>query len=540
MRHRKDPPPRRRALRAAAVALGAGAVLALVPVAAAAAPVPAASPAGYALVHGTVRPATGLPRLSSSVQATLWGNDSTATTTVRGGGRVVIGATGDFCQGWPRIAVSADGRALGTTVIVNARYYGSYPVGPALESGAHTVTVRFVNDHRDATCDRNVNLASVRTETAEVPAPAPAVPVAPASPAASPAPAPAASATPSPTAAAPATSTAAPTSAPPATSAPTSASASPSPSPSPTPVVTAPLPEQPDDPAQDRPVPQPATRPAPAPAVAEPAPAPAVGRPDPGRKPGAGNTGVPAGTALTRHDGDLTITEPGTVIDGLDVHGSLLVRASDVTVRRTLVRGRDAGDRSRPLVEAYGTRTNLRISDSTLRADTASPWVDGIKGHDFTLDRVDISNVVDNAQVIGGNVTIRDSWLHDTARFSPWPLQPDDQTHNDNVQIEGGDNVLIQHSVLETSSNTAIMITQNFARSRGIRVIDNWLSDGDCTVNIAEKGKGPIDSTFSGNRFRPGTVANCAIVAKDTSAPAMSGNVWDGTTDPVQLRRRPT
>ena len=71
-------------------------------------------------------------------------------------------------------------------------------------------------------------------------------------------------------------------------------------------------------------------------------------------------------------------------------------------------------------------------------------------------------------------------------------------------------------------------------------MIDNWLSGGDCTVNLAEKGKGPIDSTFTDNRFGPGDTANCAIVAKNTSAPKMEDNTWDGTTELVQLRSRPT
>jgi hypothetical protein len=39
-------------------------------------------------------------------------------------------------------------------------------------------------------------------------------------------------------------------------------------------------------------------------------------------KPEAWNTGVPAGTVLRRHDGNLTVTTAGTVIDSLDVHGA--------------------------------------------------------------------------------------------------------------------------------------------------------------------------------------------------------------------------
>lgn len=258
---------------------------------------------------------------------------------------------------------------------------------------------------------------------------------------------------------------------------------------------------------------------------------------EPAGRPGPGNTGVPPGTRLRVVPGDLTIDEDGAVVDGLDVHGFLRIEADDVTVRNTLVRGGDPRGASAALVANYRNR-NLTISDSTLRADTASPWVDGLKGQSFTAVRLDVSNVVDTAQVAGDDVVIRDSWFHDTSRFSPWPLQPDDQTHNDNLQIEGGTDILVQGNTFERATNTAIMITQNYDRARGIRVLDNYLADGECTVNIAEKGEGPVRSTFRGNRFGPSGRDNCAIVAAPDSVPDGGDNVWDATGLPVEVRQR--
>jgi hypothetical protein len=56
---------------------------------------------------------------------------------------------------------------------------------------------------------------------------------------------------------------------------------------------------------------------APVAAALAPAPAPAPAPAAASGKPGADNTGVPAGVALTRHDGDLVITTAGTVIDAV-------------------------------------------------------------------------------------------------------------------------------------------------------------------------------------------------------------------------------
>ncbi len=45
--------------------------------------------------------------------------------------------------------------------------------------------------------------------------------------------------------------------------------------------------------------------------------------------PRAPASGVPAGTALTVHDGDLTVTEAGTVVDSMDIHGYLRIKAAE-------------------------------------------------------------------------------------------------------------------------------------------------------------------------------------------------------------------
>ena len=65
----------------------------------------------FTVVNGAIRPATGTPRPASGTHASLWSNSSYATTTVDGSGRVLVGAIGDNCQGWPTVRVSVDGRA---------------------------------------------------------------------------------------------------------------------------------------------------------------------------------------------------------------------------------------------------------------------------------------------------------------------------------------------------------------------------------------------------------------------------------------------
>jgi hypothetical protein len=402
----------------------------------------AASASPFVVVDGSIQPATGIPTPPSGTHAALWKNTSSATTTLDGSGRVVLGAIADYCQGWPTVRVVVDGQRVGDTTIVSTTYYGSYPVGVAVGAGTHKVTISFINDLYLTTCDRNVYVGFAQMETP-------------------------------------------------------SATTSPAPS----------------------------------------APAAPTGRPGPD------NTGVPDGTSLTVHEGDLTITQDGTVIDSLDIRGYLKIQANNVIVRRSIIRGGYApGPTAMSLVSAYGSHVNFIIEDSTLLAAHPSGYQDGLKGRNFTARRLDISNVVDTVQTFGDNVTLTDSWLHGTTYYTPFPAVWDNQTHNDTLQIEGGTNIVVRGNRMEGAHNAAIMVTQNYSRTSNVQVDRNWLSGGGCTVNLSEKGKGPIlgfylRNNFFGPSFGLGNLDQCAVIAPPTSQVIMENNVYESTGVPVVLQR---
>ncbi len=258
-----------------------------------------------------------------------------------------------------------------------------------------------------------------------------------------------------------------------------------------------------------------------------PAPTPSTG------KPGASNTGVPDGTALTVHNGDITVTQDGTVIDSLDVRGKILVKADNVTIRRSLIRGGAASSGNNVLIASWWGNTNLRVEDSTLRADYPSIYVDGISGSNFTATRLDISRVVDPVKVVDGNVTVTGSWLHQNAHFEPDPTHPDGKTHDDSIQVEGGKNTLISGNTLEDSHNAAIMVTQNHSQTANLTIANNWLQDGACTINVTQLGLGsPIQGmVIKNNRFGPGQYGTtCPMRLPSASPITLQANVWDATS----------
>ena len=246
-------------------------------------------------------------------------------------------------------------------------------------------------------------------------------------------------------------------------------------------------------------------------------------------RPAAGNTGVPDGTALTEHQGDITVTQDGTVLDALDIKGAVYVKANNVTIKRSIIRGGPAGKGNQALIASWWGNTNLTVSDSTLAADFPSYWVDGLSGGNFTATRLDISRVVDTVKVIGGNASLTNSWLHDNSYFSPDPNHKDNQTHNDSVQVTGGSNITLTGNTMEDAHNSAVMVGQGTVVS-DLKITGNWMTDGGCTVNVTQAGTGgPIQRmTIERNRFGPGMYGTtCPMRLPSTSPISLSGNVWD-------------
>lgn len=312
----------------------------------------------------------------------------------------------------------------------------------------------------------------------------------------------------------------------------------PSPSTTPSPGATA----SPSPTASATPSPAPSTSPAPQPTTSPTrppsSPSPSPSAPSSGR-PGPDNTGVPSGTRLTVVDGDVKVTEPGTVIDGKEIRGIVWVQAPGTVIRNSVINGR-AVSASIALVMVQGSGS-VTIEDSELYARIPSPHLRGVIGSNFTLSRVDIHTVTDQLMVTDGDVLVQDSWLHDNVRFANDPNQGGDWTHDDNVQISKGDGIKLLRNTFSGSHSASVMVTQDQGAVSNLSMVGNHISDGGCAVNLAEKGYGQISPvSLKNNVFtRTQIHAGCAIVADQATLNALilSGNVWsDGTA--VKARPR--
>jgi len=256
-------------------------------------------------------------------------------------------------------------------------------------------------------------------------------------------------------------------------------------------------------------------------------------------RPSAANTGVPPGTTLTRHDGDITITKAGTVLKNLDIHGFVVVEASNVTIESSIVRGGVShGDTA--LVKVV-SGTNVLVEDSELVPEYTSVQIDGIRGANYTALRLNIHGTNDASKITGDNVTIADSYIHDLPFFPHDPDQGGNPAHNDGVEIFVGKNLHITDNAfyIPTTGNTAMQVNQNLGTVTDLHFTGNYADGGNCTVNLVNTPRPSMSGVqVDNNRFGRNTrIANCAIFAKYAVTLTDVNDVWDDTGLPVTLRR---
>jgi endoglucanase len=112
----------------------------------------------------------------------IW-STATASGTVssRATRRITVRARGEQCAGAPRMVVAVDGRTA-LSVSVGSTQWSDFAADLPLADGPHALTVRFDNDYRSTTCDRNLLVDRVQlTSVAARPLPGAALYVDPAS-----------------------------------------------------------------------------------------------------------------------------------------------------------------------------------------------------------------------------------------------------------------------------------------------------------------------------------------------------------------------
>ncbi len=258
----------------------------------------------------------------------------------------------------------------------------------------------------------------------------------------------------------------------------------------------------------------------PAPDLPQPAPAPAPVVVSTGM-PGAGSTGVPAGTSLSP-SGGIVVTQANTVIDGMDVSGSITVRASGVVIKNSRIHG----------TGSYGVYTqsgSVTIYDSEIYG-----FENAIGFDNWTAVRVNIHGTYGDGVKLGSNVTLQDSWIHD--------LTPAAGAHSDGGQMQSGvTNLVVRNNVIDLAStpnaNAALFLAPDLGPSTAgpVTIEGNWLDGGNYTLFCVDGNNGQYlvgNMKFLGNKFgRHSSYGPSRVNVPITQ----SGNVWADTGAALSL-----
>jgi hypothetical protein len=216
--------------------------------------------------------------------------------------------------------------------------------------------------------------------------------------------------------------------------------------------------------------------------------------------PEASNTGVPQGFALKRMKGDLVIRQSGTVIDGINLVGKVVVQANNVTIKRSRItaptdlpnKGRDEFT----VIQQYTSAKGLRLEDCEI--DGSNLVYRAVMGTDgVTVDRCELKNIGHGVEV-GDNYVVENSWIHSTTDG------PDHDWHVDGVISSAGVNGVIRHNTIVLTGNGvtgAVSVGSSLGRIDNVVVQNNLLAGGNYTIYVQDQGNPATRIRVLDNQF---------------------------------------
>lgn len=211
--------------------------------------------------------------------------------------------------------------------------------------------------------------------------------------------------------------------------------------------------------------------------------------------PDASNTGVPAGTSLTVHNGDFTTSSNGQIINAMEIRGTLIVNHSNVVVTNTLII--NSNNDWLWGVQCEGESTSVTLTDCTIDGQVNVGTC--IEDRNYTLIRCDIKGA-ENGLDANHDVTMQDCFIHDLFNGGADP-------HADGVQINnGGFNMTFTHNTIlskgaDGSDTTSCIISpQASTNPHDWLIEDNVFAGGAFSLYGPQNGTG-TNVVIRNNKF---------------------------------------
>ena len=231
---------------------------------------------------------------------------------------------------------------------------------------------------------------------------------------------------------------------------------------------------------------------------------------------GSGRVGVPPDVDL-RPSGPLEVTQAGAVVAGLDVAGTIQVRADDVTIRNTRAMSINTGGNDGSGMEFRGTV----IEDVTVDGRGVSAM--GIDGLNFTARRVEVLNTKNGFRLFTDS-TVEDSLVHH--------LFADQGDHTSGIGSNGGSDLIIRRNRVDCGRvpqcSGALVLYPQPTQTRVV-VEDNHLDGGGYCLYAPDHSA--QDVHIVDNRFGRRAYPHCGAFGPIGSGLGQgAGNIWRGNT----------
>ena len=289
-------------------------------------------------------------------------------------------------------------------------------------------------------------------------------------------------------------------------------------------------------------------------------------------------------------NGGVSITQAGTVLEHQIINGRVNVNAANVTIRNCIIQGattNPGGSTGNAYIYANNAATtNLLVQDCTIIPTFSNYGWDGIHGHDYVAKRVHVKFTDDcfgifntTSPTAPANVQILGCVAEKMVKFYPDGGQHSDGTHNDCVQIQGGNGgILIRGNVLSAilatergntspigsnvqaggsqysptnrQGNATIQVNNNLSGgvTSGIVLDKNWLYGGNISVNVTDTKvtAGTNIGTFTDNKFdhnqyldvgQQGSNTTQTLRINGNLTATISGNIYEDNSVAVTVRR---
>ena len=234
--------------------------------------------------------------------------------------------------------------------------------------------------------------------------------------------------------------------------------------------------------------------------------------------PDASSTGVPAGMTLTPYNGNLVINTPGAVISGLDIHGTVLINAPNVT----LIDCKVTSSTGFNIVALKDGITGVTIQNCEITGTgNGVGGSTGIWGSGGTFIGNNIWGVENGITPTGNNTVIQDNYIHDLNTSAG------SAGHYDGIQAFGGySNLTIRHNTIDGRDTSDIFITTLWGPISNVIVDDNKLiGTAGATLRVYSdpNGGAPGNVQITNNVIQKGQ-----WFAVDIQTPI---SVWSNNTD---------